>query len=149
MARRAPALVAACAVLAFAVAAFGGGAFVPGAPRGAAGVTGAGPVAAAAAAAALATPDAAEAFVYNGKEYFDITFGISPLAWFACVFGLLFWGATIKNAITKYTKPIGTNLVENPAPFIGRGKKFVPLKQEFGVESYNTPKKFPGASPSK
>eukprot|EP00418_Pyrodinium_bahamense_P024881 CAMPEP_0179135604 /NCGR_PEP_ID=MMETSP0796-20121207/64574_1 /TAXON_ID=73915 /ORGANISM="Pyrodinium bahamense, Strain pbaha01" /LENGTH=82 /DNA_ID=CAMNT_0020834637 /DNA_START=68 /DNA_END=312 /DNA_ORIENTATION=+ len=28
-----------------------------------------------------AMPGAAGAFYYDGKEYFDITFGISPLAW--------------------------------------------------------------------
>jgi len=82
-------------------------------------------VAVAGAAAVASAPGAAEAFVYNGKEYFDITFGISPLAWFACGFSILFYGATLKNAALKYNKPYGTRTKKDPrpvkvAPFKGR-----------------------------
>jgi len=60
----------------------------------------------AASAAAVATmPYAAGAFVYDGKEYFDITFGISPLYWFLCTFSLLYFGAVLKNALIKYNVP--------------------------------------------
>merc|ERR1719277_2347162 len=75
-------------------------------------------VAAAGAAAVASAPGAAEAFVYNGKEYFDITFGISPLAWFACGFSILFYGATLKNAALKYNKPYGTRTKKDPKPVL-------------------------------
>merc|ERR1719221_892777 len=73
-------------------------------------------IAAAGAAAVASMPGAAEAFVYNGKEYFDITFGISPLAWFATGFSILFYGATLKNAALKYNKPYGTRPIKEPKP---------------------------------
>merc|ERR1712187_532940 len=75
------------------------------------------------AAAVASAPGAAEAFVYNGKEYFDITFGISPLAWFACGFSILFYGAPLKNAALKYNKPYGTRTKKDPKPVI-TGTKF-------------------------
>merc|ERR1740123_1807527 len=87
--------------------------------------------AAAGAAAVASVPDSAEAFVYNGKEYFDITFGISPLAWAFCGFSLLFYGATVKNAALKYNQKYGTSTVVNPEPIIGKGAKFVGAEVEF------------------
>eukprot|EP00408_Alexandrium_pacificum_P058449 CAMPEP_0171180480 /NCGR_PEP_ID=MMETSP0790-20130122/13777_1 /TAXON_ID=2925 /ORGANISM="Alexandrium catenella, Strain OF101" /LENGTH=84 /DNA_ID=CAMNT_0011645411 /DNA_START=105 /DNA_END=356 /DNA_ORIENTATION=- len=51
----------------------------PGAPQGLRSAASATAVASAAVAASL--PGAADAFYYDGKEYFDITFGISPLYW--------------------------------------------------------------------
>merc|ERR1711972_99197 len=88
---------------------------------------------AAAAGAAVVTwvPGSAEAFVYNGKEYFDITFGISPFAWAFAGFSLLFYGATLKNAALKYNQAYGTGTVEDPAPIIGKGAKFVGAEVEF------------------
>merc|ERR1719499_529173 len=73
-------------------------------------------VAAAGAAALASAPEAADAFVYNGKEYFDITFGISPLAWFSAAFAILFYGATLKNAALKYNKAYGTRTKKDPKP---------------------------------
>merc|ERR1719401_1270391 len=87
--------------------------------------------AAAGAAAVASVPDSAEAFVYNGKEYFDITFGISPFAWAFAGFSLLFYGATLKNAALKYNKAYGTGTVQDPAPIIGKGAKFVGAEVEF------------------
>merc|ERR1719401_1984508 len=87
--------------------------------------------AAAAGAAVASVPGSAEAFVYNGKEYFDITFGISPFAWAFAGFTLLFYGATLKNAALKYNKAYGTGTVKDPAPIIGKGAKFVGAEVEF------------------
>ena len=92
-------------------------------------------VAAAAAAGMVAQPDAAQAFVYNGKEYFDVTFGISPLAWGFAAFAILFYGATVKNAAQKYNKPWGTNTIKAPLP-PKMGGKFVGLEIENKVDSY-------------
>merc|ERR1719373_1043810 len=115
-------------------------AFVPGAPLRAEASASAAAVAATVAASA---PAAAEAFVYNGKEYFDITFGISPLAWFCAAFAVLFYGATLKNAALKYNKPYGTNTIANPEPIIGKGKKFIGAEVENGAVPYNAKIKFP------
>ena len=61
----------------------------------------------AAGAAVLATvPAGADAFVFKGKEYFDVFYGIEPLAWAFCGFVILYYGATLKNAATKYNIPI-------------------------------------------
>mmetsp|Transcript_75683 Transcript_75683/g.191354 ORF Transcript_75683/g.191354 Transcript_75683/m.191354 type:complete len:152 (+) Transcript_75683:65-520(+) len=87
--------------------------------------------AAAGAAAVASAPGSAEAFVYNGKEYFDITFGISPFAWAFAGFSLLFYGATLKNAALKYNQSYGTGTVQDPAPIIGKGAKFVGAEVEF------------------
>jgi len=95
----------------------------------------AGLVAAAAAVGVVAQPDAAQAFVYNGKEYFDVTFGISPLAWGFAAFAILFYGATVKNAAQKYNKPFGTITVNNPKP-PKMGAKFVGMEAENNAESY-------------
>jgi hypothetical protein len=95
----------------------------------------AGMVAAAAAAGMVAQPDAAQAFVYNGKEYFDVTFGISPLAWGFAAFCIIFYGATVKNAAQKYNKPWGTNTIKDPKP-PKMGAKFVGLEIENKVDSY-------------
>merc|ERR1712187_1109224 len=101
------------------------------------------------AAAVASTPGSAEAFVYNGKEYFDITFGISPLAWFGAAFVILFYGATLKNAALKYNKAYGTNTIKKPKPIIGLGQKFVGAEVENNAEPFDLKKKFPseGKSP--
>mmetsp|Transcript_64905 Transcript_64905/g.167040 ORF Transcript_64905/g.167040 Transcript_64905/m.167040 type:complete len:136 (-) Transcript_64905:109-516(-) len=94
-------------------------------------------VAAAGAAGVVAQPGAAEAFVYNGKEYFDVTFGISPLAWGFAAFAIIFYGALIKNAAQKYNKPFGTNTVIGGAPKPPKmGGKFVGMEVENSAESY-------------
>merc|ERR1719495_2519313 len=63
-----------------------------------------GEMAAAAAAAAVASPSAANAFYYDGKEYFDITYGISPLAWGIAAFAIITYGSILKNAALKYNQ---------------------------------------------
>merc|ERR1711920_691179 len=73
-----------------------------------------GDAAAAAAVTAASVPGAAGAFVYDGKEYFDITFGISPLAWGFTAFAILVYGAVLKNAVLKYNKPYGTTTLVDP-----------------------------------
>uniref|UniRef100_A0A7S4W5N5 Uncharacterized protein n=1 Tax=Alexandrium monilatum TaxID=311494 RepID=A0A7S4W5N5_9DINO len=72
--------------------------------------------AAAGAAAAAGLPGAAGAFYYDGKEYFDITFGISPLYWAIAAFAIITYGAIIKNAALKYNKPYGTQTLVTPSP---------------------------------
>mmetsp|Transcript_24901 Transcript_24901/g.57773 ORF Transcript_24901/g.57773 Transcript_24901/m.57773 type:complete len:131 (+) Transcript_24901:74-466(+) len=66
-------------------------------------------LATAAGAAAIATiPAGAEAFVYKGKEYFDVFYGIEPLAWAFCGFCIVYYGAVLKNAAQKYNvSPVG------------------------------------------
>mmetsp|Transcript_1491 Transcript_1491/g.1744 ORF Transcript_1491/g.1744 Transcript_1491/m.1744 type:complete len:86 (-) Transcript_1491:182-439(-) len=53
---------------------------------------------------------------YDNQEYFDITFGISPLYWGIAAFGILVYGAVVKNAALKYNKPYGTSLIVDPTP---------------------------------
>ncbi|CAK9091035.1 unnamed protein product [Durusdinium trenchii] len=61
----------------------------------------------AAGAAVLATvPMGADAFVFKGKEYFDVFYGIEPLAWAFCGFVIVYYGAVVKNAAQKYNVPI-------------------------------------------
>ncbi|CAK9052892.1 Uncharacterized protein SCF082_LOCUS28890 [Durusdinium trenchii] len=56
----------------------------------------------AAGAAVLATvPMGADAFVFKGKEYFDVFYGIEPLAWAFCGFVIVYYGAVVKNAAQK------------------------------------------------
>eukprot|EP00439_Symbiodinium_sp_Y106_P015359 s4211_g2.t1 len=51
-------------------------------------------------AAVIATiPAGADAFVYKGKEYFDVFYGIEPLAWAFCGFCIVYYGAVLKNAL--------------------------------------------------
>mmetsp|Transcript_112080 Transcript_112080/g.317071 ORF Transcript_112080/g.317071 Transcript_112080/m.317071 type:complete len:130 (+) Transcript_112080:54-443(+) len=73
-------------------------------------------VVAAGAAAAAALPGAAGAFYYDGKEYFDIFFGIDPLYWAVTAFGIVAYGAILKNAALKYNKPFGTTTIAAPKP---------------------------------
>ncbi|CAJ1401132.1 unnamed protein product [Effrenium voratum] len=61
-------------------------------------------VAAAGAVVAASMPQHAEAFVYKGKEYFDVFYGIDPLAWASCGFAIVYFGAALKNAAQKYNK---------------------------------------------
>ena len=89
-------------------------------------------VAGASAAVGLAGP--ASAFVYDGKEYFDIWFGIDPLYWGICAFSIVAYGAIIKNAALKYNKPYGTQTIEAPAPL--KVDKFVTTREENGVPSW-------------
>eukprot|EP00440_Ansanella_granifera_P009184 gb/GFBE01009948.1/.p1 GENE.gb/GFBE01009948.1/~~gb/GFBE01009948.1/.p1 ORF type:complete len:129 (+),score=47.76 gb/GFBE01009948.1/:1-387(+) len=70
-------------------------------------------------AAAASIPDGAEAFVYNGKEYFDRWFGIEPLAWATCGFSIVYFGAVVKNAAQKYNKPVGIRPVK-VGKFLGK-----------------------------
>ena len=55
---------------------------------------------------------AAGAFVYDGQEYFDVWFGISPAAWGLCAFSILFGLATVKNAAQKYNTPVSKKPVK-------------------------------------
>eukprot|EP00434_Breviolum_minutum_P033832 symbB.v1.2.029937.t1/scaffold3324.1/size59041/5 len=64
------------------------------------------PAVATGAAVLASVPMGAEAFVFKGKEYFDVFYGIEPLAWAFCGFVILYYGATLKNAATKYNIPI-------------------------------------------
>ena len=83
---------------------------------------------------AAGVPDAAEAFVYNGKEYFDVTYGIEPAAWFCAGFAIVAFGATVKNAATKYNKRVGApGGVENK-PYVN--SKFVGKEIENKEVSY-------------
>merc|ERR1719293_376413 len=66
-----------------------------------------GDAAMASAAVAASIPGAADAFVYDGKEYFDVWFGIPPLAWGVAAASLVGFGAILKNAAQKYNKPMG------------------------------------------
>ncbi|CAE7256017.1 unnamed protein product, partial [Symbiodinium necroappetens] len=60
---------------------------------------------AAGAAVIASAPMAADAFVYKGKEYFDVFYGIEPLAWAFCGFCIVYYGAVLKNAAQKYNIP--------------------------------------------
>jgi len=64
------------------------------------------------------TPGTAEAFVYKGKEYFDITFGISPLAWGTAFFLVIYCSAILKNALQKYNVPMPTKPIKDPSGFV-------------------------------
>ncbi len=76
----------------------------------------------------MSIPGSAEAFVYNGKEYFDIWYGIEPLAWAFGGFTLIYYGALVKNLAQKYNKPVGKRpvLVQ---PFKGTTEEFGPSNQ--------------------
>merc|ERR1712109_148806 len=86
----------------------------------------------ASAAVGLAGP--ASAFVYDGKEYFDIWFGIDPLYWGITAFCIVSYGAIIKNAALKYNKPYGTQTLEAPTPL--KTDKFVRQLDENEVPSW-------------
>ncbi|CAK0823105.1 unnamed protein product [Prorocentrum cordatum] len=78
---------------------------------------------AAASVLALGAADPAHAFTYNGKEYFDVFYGISPLAWGFCAFCIVFYGAVLKNAALKYNTPYGTTTDPNAKPIKTGGFK--------------------------
>merc|ERR1719215_550404 len=80
-------------------------------------------LATAAGAAAIASiPDAAEAFSFQGKEYFDIWFGIEPLAWAVAGFAVVSYGAILKNTALKYNKPVGKKPLK-VGTFLGKDKE--------------------------
>eukprot|EP00403_Amphidinium_massartii_P028785 CAMPEP_0178399906 /NCGR_PEP_ID=MMETSP0689_2-20121128/15517_1 /TAXON_ID=160604 /ORGANISM="Amphidinium massartii, Strain CS-259" /LENGTH=133 /DNA_ID=CAMNT_0020020689 /DNA_START=79 /DNA_END=480 /DNA_ORIENTATION=+ len=72
-------------------------------------------------AAGAALPQAAGAFTFEGEEYFDIWFGVSPAAWGLCAFIILTFAGLLKTSLTKYNKPISKEPLK---------KKFVPLQKE-------------------
>eukprot|EP00929_Paragymnodinium_shiwhaense_P015794 TRINITY_DN1238_c1_g4_i1.p1 TRINITY_DN1238_c1_g4~~TRINITY_DN1238_c1_g4_i1.p1 ORF type:complete len:175 (-),score=57.15 TRINITY_DN1238_c1_g4_i1:218-682(-) len=72
--------------------------------------------------AAANVPNSAEAFVYKGKEYFDVLFGIDPLWWGLLIFSILYCGATLKNALQKYYKPVGKTPAKS-GKFVGKEKE--------------------------
>eukprot|EP00929_Paragymnodinium_shiwhaense_P071960 TRINITY_DN3653_c0_g1_i1.p1 TRINITY_DN3653_c0_g1~~TRINITY_DN3653_c0_g1_i1.p1 ORF type:complete len:155 (-),score=39.17 TRINITY_DN3653_c0_g1_i1:241-705(-) len=72
--------------------------------------------------AAASIPNRAEAFVYKGKEYFDVLFGIDPLYWGLLIFAILYCGATLKNALQKYYKPVGKTPAKS-GKFVGKEKE--------------------------
>merc|ERR1712026_513138 len=80
------------------------------------------------ASAAVGFAGPASAFVYDGKEYFDIWFGIDPLYWGITAFAIVSYGAILKNAALKYNKPYGTQTLEAPQPLKTDG--FVPQTEE-------------------
>mmetsp|Transcript_21457 Transcript_21457/g.66929 ORF Transcript_21457/g.66929 Transcript_21457/m.66929 type:complete len:138 (-) Transcript_21457:7-420(-) len=94
-----------------------------------------GSAAAAGAVAAAGLPGSAQAFYYDGKEYFDIFFGISPLAWAFTAFAIVFFGAVLKNAALKYNKPFGTTTLKDPAP-PKAGGNFVGMEVETGAPDF-------------
>eukprot|EP00930_Biecheleria_cincta_P056406 TRINITY_DN4253_c0_g1_i2.p2 TRINITY_DN4253_c0_g1~~TRINITY_DN4253_c0_g1_i2.p2 ORF type:complete len:150 (+),score=39.50 TRINITY_DN4253_c0_g1_i2:58-450(+) len=77
---------------------------------------------AAGAAAVAGIPDAAEAFSFQGKEYFDIWFGIEPLAWAVAGFTVVAYGAILKNTALKYNKPVGKKPLK-VGNFLGKDKE--------------------------
>ena len=127
------ALATACVLAVCACAAYQGArAFVP-APRSPALR---GDALAAAGALAAAAPGAAHAFTYNGKEYFDVFYGINPLYWGMCAFGIVFYGAVLKNAALKYNTPYGTTTDPDCKPLVTG--KFVGMEEENSQqEQYN------------
>eukprot|EP00413_Alexandrium_margalefii_P048302 CAMPEP_0204608514 /NCGR_PEP_ID=MMETSP0661-20131031/60360_1 /ASSEMBLY_ACC=CAM_ASM_000606 /TAXON_ID=109239 /ORGANISM="Alexandrium margalefi, Strain AMGDE01CS-322" /LENGTH=136 /DNA_ID=CAMNT_0051620043 /DNA_START=45 /DNA_END=455 /DNA_ORIENTATION=- len=86
------------------------------------------------AAAATLLPGAASAFYYDGKEYFDITFGIPPLSWGIAAFAIITYGAVLKNAALKYNKPFGTTTLENPKP--EKTSNYVGSEVEYDAPGY-------------
>ncbi|CAE7198661.1 unnamed protein product [Symbiodinium natans] len=83
-------------------------------------------------AAVLASiPAGADAFVYKGKEYFDVFYGIDPLAWAFCGFSIVYFGAVLKNAAQKY------NISPDKTPPKVGG--FVGKEVENGEPSYMDP----------
>eukprot|EP00439_Symbiodinium_sp_Y106_P068685 s250_g11.t1 len=76
-------------------------------------------------------PAGAEAFVYKGKEYFDVFYGIEPLAWAFCGFCIVYYGAVLKNAAQKYNIP--------PAPVPPKVGGFVGKEVENSEPSYQDP----------
>eukprot|EP00930_Biecheleria_cincta_P068377 TRINITY_DN5577_c0_g1_i3.p1 TRINITY_DN5577_c0_g1~~TRINITY_DN5577_c0_g1_i3.p1 ORF type:complete len:148 (+),score=35.58 TRINITY_DN5577_c0_g1_i3:54-446(+) len=77
---------------------------------------------AAGAAAVASIPDSAEAFSFQGKEYFDIWFGIEPLAWAVAGFTVVAYGAILKNTALKYNKPVGKKPLK-VGNFLGKDKE--------------------------
>merc|ERR1719378_2006147 len=86
------------------------------------------------ASAAIGLAGSASAFVYDGKEYFDIWFGIDPLYWGITAFAIVSYGAILKNAALKYNKPYGTQTIENPKPLKTEG--FVGQRDELGLPGW-------------
>merc|ERR1719251_471744 len=91
-------------------------------------------VATAGASAAVALADPASAFVYDGKEYFDIWFGIDPLYWGITAFAIAAYGAILKNAALKYNKPYGTQTIVDPKPL--KTNQFVGQREEDGLPTW-------------
>merc|ERR1712190_720859 len=77
---------------------------------------------------------AAHAFTYNGKEYFDVFYGINPLYWGMCAFGIVFYGAVLKNAALKYNTPFGTTTNPDAKPLVTG--KFVGMEEENDQKQY-------------
>ncbi|CAL1146042.1 unnamed protein product [Cladocopium goreaui] len=94
-------------------------AFVP-APESRARAMDTGAVAVAAGVMAVGAPQNAEAFVFKGKEYFDVFYGIEPLAWAFCGFVIVYYGAVLKNAATKYNIPVDKNRSPKVGGFQGK-----------------------------
>eukprot|EP00438_Fugacium_kawagutii_P014793 Skav228782 [mRNA] locus=scaffold589:625555:626262:- [translate_table: standard] len=75
----------------------------------------------AAGAVVLATvPTGADAFVFKGKEYFDVFYGIDPLAWAFAGFAIVYYGASLKNAATKYNIPVDKSISPKVGGFQGK-----------------------------
>mmetsp|Transcript_77826 Transcript_77826/g.216192 ORF Transcript_77826/g.216192 Transcript_77826/m.216192 type:complete len:131 (-) Transcript_77826:113-505(-) len=127
MARSSRLLVIGAFAVAACVACGCGRAFLPGQTspeRALRGATAFGPAAAAALAASL--PGAAGAFVYNGKEYFDVFFGIDPAWWAFLGFAIVYCGAVLKNAVEKYNVPKTGAALKPPKTdtFVGKEVEF-------------------------
>eukprot|EP00913_Durusdinium_trenchii_P035939 g33627.t1 len=107
--------VAALCILAVALCFLRNMAFVP-APARSASVD---PAVAAGAVVVATAPMSAEAFVFKGKEYFDVFYGIEPLAWAFCGFVIVYYGAVVKNAAQKYNVPIA-KIPPKVGTFVGK-----------------------------
>ena len=68
---------------------------------------------------------------FLGKEYFDVFYGIEPLAWAFCGFCIVYYGAVLKNAAQKYNIP--------PAPQPPKVGGFVGKEVENEEPSYMDP----------
>ncbi|CAK9102827.1 Uncharacterized protein SCF082_LOCUS48048 [Durusdinium trenchii] len=77
------------------------------------------PAVAAGAVVVATAPMSAEAFVFKGKEYFDVFYGIEPLAWAFCGFVIVYYGAVVKNAAQKYNVPIA-KIPPKVGTFVGK-----------------------------
>eukprot|EP00438_Fugacium_kawagutii_P018487 Skav225885 [mRNA] locus=scaffold1460:19017:19397:- [translate_table: standard] len=77
-------------------------------------------LAAAAGVMAIGAPQNAEAFVFKGKEYFDVFYGIDPLAWAFAGFAIVYYGASLKNAATKYNIPVDKSISPKVGGFQGK-----------------------------
>eukprot|EP00438_Fugacium_kawagutii_P014797 Skav228786 [mRNA] locus=scaffold589:686714:687381:- [translate_table: standard] len=56
----------------------------------------------------------------RSKEYFDVFYGIDPLAWAFAGFAIVYYGAALKNAATKYNIPVDKSISPKVGGFQGK-----------------------------